>query len=274
MDSIWKPQLGEDIYLDPDFARGLKALWLMNEGQGACTIADLSVNRYIGSLNGDPTWAGGKFGHCLNFDGTGDYVSATNITVASTKPFSVSLWIKPNAYESQGIISIESSDVTRNWELFMWSSGSGYVPLTWGSDDDPAKYTEMHPTVDFGSELVGVWSHFVLTFDGTNTVAGARLYRDGHSIAITSADSIANVGNVTRIGRLGTSSSYDYTGMIDNVMVYDRVLSASEVQQLYINPFWGIKRRPTTLMLWLPTLDGGVTVPVLAHQHSIMAGAL
>ena len=73
---------------------------------------------------------------------------------------------------------------------------------------------------------VGQWQHVAATYDGTT----ARVYIDGVETASTTFT--ANVGdsNTRRIGAYGSPAAGFFDGLVDNVRIYDRALSASEVQ--------------------------------------------
>jgi hypothetical protein len=73
---------------------------------------------------------------------------------------------------------------------------------------------------------VGQWQHVAATYDG----ATARIYIDGVQTASTTFT--ANVGDsdTWRIGAYGSPSAGFFDGLVDNVRIYDRALSASEVQ--------------------------------------------
>jgi hypothetical protein len=79
------------------------------------------------------------------------------------------------------------------------------------------------------------WHHFVATFDDNND--SFKLYIDGALAATTSTTSsisYSGLGSNTVIGRHGNAStSYDFTGTIDDVRVYNYALSAAEVIDIY-----------------------------------------
>lgn len=77
------------------------------------------------------------------------------------------------------------------------------------------------------------WHHVAAVYDGANVT----LYVDG-----SSDGSVAKTGNLTtssrnvRIGARHTTSMGEYfTGIIDDVRIYNKALSASEIQQIHDN---------------------------------------
>ena len=81
--------------------------------------------------------------------------------------------------------------------------------------------------------IMNTWTHFVVTYDNPTTTF--TMYRDGSNVATTSNASFAWTGLVSSIGIGSTTSGNAFTGYLDNVRLYNRVLSSNEVQTLYFN---------------------------------------
>jgi hypothetical protein len=86
-----------------------------------------------------------------------------------------------------------------------------------------------------GTVNLNEWHHITSTYDGSNTPGGMHIYIDGSDQALTVlrnnlTHSVLN-NKPLHIGVDDIPGSF--AGMIDDVRVYNRVLSASEVQQLY-----------------------------------------
>ena len=78
-----------------------------------------------------------------------------------------------------------------------------------------------------------MWYHVVFTVDGPDL----KIYLDGEldgSATVSNGDYPIQVASF-EVGRSDYSSSMDFRGDIDEFMMYDRVLSASEVYDIYIN---------------------------------------
>jgi len=75
-----------------------------------------------------------------------------------------------------------------------------------------------------------VWRHYVVTRNGTTFT----LYANGTSLgANTSATGVSDVSGIIRVGSWAGNSNYDFNGSLDDVRIYNRALSASEVRFLY-----------------------------------------
>ncbi len=195
--------------------------WKFDEGSGT-TAADSSVNGNNGNIIG-ATWATGKSGSGLSFDGN-DYVIRTNPS-AGLKPsleVATAAWIKMSATDTGGaeIVSMGDSYAIRvqtngNIQFFYYNGTTWKSIITTGVNVRD-----------------GVWHHIV----GQKTSAALQIYVDGISKA-----SISNTGTITYtlgtglfIGRHGNGDTiYDFTGIIDDVRIYNRALSNQEVLELY-----------------------------------------
>ena len=76
------------------------------------------------------------------------------------------------------------------------------------------------------SPVVGTWQHIAATYDGTT----ARYYIDGAQVASRTVNNGAGVSDTWRIGAYGGSPGGFFDGLIDDVRIYNRALSASEIQ--------------------------------------------
>ena len=75
------------------------------------------------------------------------------------------------------------------------------------------------------SPLVGQWQHLAATFNGTT----ARFYVDGAEVASRTVSGAVGTSNTWRIGAYGSVAGGFFDGLIDEIRVYDRALSAAEI---------------------------------------------
>ncbi|TSC52475.1 MAG: hypothetical protein LiPW41_245 [Parcubacteria group bacterium LiPW_41] len=203
---------------------GVVGYWHFDEGTG--TIAyDASGRGNNGTLTNGPTWqvsTNCKAGMCLNFDGTDDYISTSSIPNL-TSEFSFSVWAKTpilqdSTYDT--IISKFSSSPYNGWFLrhspntnaiyfSFYNAGSSY-------------------SVSTSALTANTWIHYVGTFDGSNM----KLYTNG----LLSGTQVGSVGSATTNFAIGGNyggPSETWNGSIDEVRVYNRALSASEILAMY-----------------------------------------
>ena len=248
-----KPMMGQQIdYLK---STGLVAWWVMNEGTGA-TVQDLSGNGNDGNLVADTHWVGGKFGPCLSFDGSGDYVDlgeGEGITEGQPQ-ITVSVWVKSNQNEAKATrdhIVIQDGVVILRWhttEAFQWIV---YNDSTYG-----LVTSNVHADTN--------WHHVVGVYNGTYV----KLYIDGSEEG-TPDDLSGNMksGTAKKLD-ISWGTVYSWDGSIDDVMIYNRALSASEVAELYRNPFGMF--RPTFSVWWYSGIGGEppvTSIPIFMYHY-------
>ena len=204
---------------------GLVGWWKFDEGSG--TIAyDSSGNGNDGDLTNGPTWMDGKIGGALSFDGVDDYVEIENYYgIPGTNPRTTSVWLKNNFQSSskhRPFISWGSKSTGKEWKLFFDVEGKIKHNI-WGGSVT-------------GSTIVDSnrWIHVVsvLPIGATNTLSMV-LYLNGHLENLQIANGTFNTGSDFPV-RIGNDLHFNiYKGLIDDVRIYDRALSAEEVQALY-----------------------------------------
>ena len=178
---------------------------------GAGTIAgDASGNGRQGTIAG-ATWATGKFGSALSFDGAGDRVDLPDLGRFYKLGFTFEAWVKKSTAKSDvGIVGT-------------WNAGQNGGPMLWVDHILDHYYLTLNAGsfnyVDSGQgPVVGQWQHIAATYDG----ATARVYVNGTQVA--SQAFTANVGDSGnwRIGAYGPTPSGFFEGLIDEVRIYDR----------------------------------------------------
>ena len=199
------------------------AHWALDETQGV--VAHDSIGNNNGTLYGEPVWqpTGGKFAGALEFDGIDDYVETDFILDPSKGSFSVFAWIKGGA---PGQVIISQTDGTGSGAAWLWADSSYGRLIT----------RLMHPPFDpLVSESVITdvqWRHvgLVYDFDGLKRC----LYVDGAEVA-KDTDVVGGVGSNGGLyfgaGKTLDAGSF-FSGLIDDVRIYDRALNAEEVAEL------------------------------------------
>jgi N-acetylneuraminic acid mutarotase len=199
------------------------AHWALDETEGV--LAHDSIGNNDGVLYGEPVWqpTGGKFAGALEFDGIDDYVETDFILDPAAGSFSVLAWVKGG---SPGQVIISQTDGTGQGTRWLWADPSYGRLMT----------RLMHPPFDpLLSESVitnGQWHHIGLVYDFIGLCR--YLYVDGAQVAkdtdvVGGVDS--NGGLYFGAGKTLDSASF-FSGLIDEVRIYKRVLSTEEVAGL------------------------------------------
>ncbi len=193
---------------------GLAAYWSFDEGSGT-TAADHSGHGNKVTLTGGASWDVGKIGQALKTAGSGQYAQATAPT--PTTAYTVSAWLR-----WQGSLPISDIKVGIAY-------GDGNPNTLWMGYFSDGKLAVSNSSVDLKSSTVinsGTWHHVVGVLSG-GTLTG---YIDGVSIGSTATG--ARGADTLKMGDY-ISASLPWTGLIDEVRVYNRPLSAAEVLALY-----------------------------------------
>ncbi len=202
-------------------APGLVAAYGFEEGTGT-TLSDASGNANNGTLQNGAIWVtGGRIGKALRFDGVNDLVSvADSNSLDLTNGMTLEAWVYPTGSMS-GWDAILIKEYSTGLLYSLYANGDGNVPGT---------YISSHNT-EYGmggtSTLpLNTWTYLTSTFDGSTI----RLYVNGVQVKTYSfSGSIQTSSHGLFIGGSSLWSDEGFPGIIDEVRIYNRALSASEI---------------------------------------------
>jgi hypothetical protein len=210
---------------------GLQGSWLLDEGSGT-TTADSSGNGNTGTLAGSPlpTWATGITNKGLAFSGSGGFVSIpsssslNNLQAQGGGGMTVVAWVYPTSTNSNQIFLDKAM-----WDFGFFGSGAVIFSHVCSSGQVQA-YTGTN------SVPLNQWSQIVATWTGSTSGSSIVIYLNGNVITRNSQDCSGTMsddsGSALTLG--GTFYNRNpFAGTLDDVRVYNRVLSASEVNALY-----------------------------------------
>lgn len=202
------------------------AYWNLNELSG--NVSDSSGNNYTGT-NFSTTVVDGKISGNARRFASGQYISFGNVlNFTDTQPFSVSLWFKDTVTVTGILIGKGSSP---GWELHARAAAdSGILRFLYTS----AGLTDAVDSTRTGLND-GNWHHVVASRDGTDGT-GMNLYIDSISGSTVSFNDNATDATNTKILTLGSREGVSnfYVGDIDEVRVFNRVVTSTEVNQLFL----------------------------------------
>jgi hypothetical protein len=194
------------------------AAYGFNEGTGT-TVADSSGNGNNGRISG-ATWTNsGKYGSALVFNGTSALVTVSNSTTLQLNAaMTLEAWVNPAAGTNAFRDVIYKGNDNYYLEATSPTAGEPAGGGTFGSTDVPIYGT--------AALAVNTWSHLAVTYDG----GFLRLYVNGNEVANRiQPGAIATSTNALQIGGDTLYSQY-FKGLIDEVRIYNRALSAAEIQ--------------------------------------------
>jgi chitodextrinase len=198
---------------------GLVGAWGFSEGAGS-TTADASGGGNVATITG-ATWTNqGRFGNALSFNGAGNVLRvASSASLNLTSGMTLSAWIRPTASQT-------------GWRTIVQRQADAYF-LTAGSDAGtlrPAGGGTIGGGVSYvtgpTANPLNTWTHVAVSYDGANL----RIFINGAQVATrVSGGSIQTVANPLWIGGNTPYGEY-FQGLIDEVRVYNRALTAGEIQ--------------------------------------------
>ncbi len=220
------------VSASPDITSGLVGYWNMDSSDidwNTNTIVDRSGTGNTGTLigfNQATSSTSGKYNQALQFLNTNTKISVASsetLNMSVTNAFTYSVWMKVTAFTpSAGSFNcLICHDV--NQQFSMHSSGGLIAFRPGGTVSQLLNYGAPVRTVD-------QWYHLVATYDGTTS----KLYINAVMAGNTS--SMESIGTAGRNPTLTIGGSFlggiGLNGVIDEVRVYNRALSAQEVSAL------------------------------------------
>lgn len=203
---------------------GLVAHWKFDETAGSATAVDSSGNGNTGTLtNMDPNtdWVAGRVGNGLDFDGINDYVNAGSAAILDNLPlYTACAWTRSQSGSAGSFYHIATkynTPPTVGWDFYYGGSatsrsGVGYL--------EPVGDTLEHNT----------WNHYCVTYNGSIL----KSYKNGVDMGGTMGPYGSGGSDAANNFIIGNddSLSHPFRGVIDELRVYNRALSLSEIQAL------------------------------------------
>lgn len=187
------------------------------------TWTDL-INGNNGTINNGAAYNSAQGGY-FEFDGVDDQVDFGQPAILESFPMSIDLWFYSEA-NSDGLITkgtTRGSASTRDWDI----TGTGTL-LGWfvsNGSSYPVNVKDTYPSLN-------TWHHLSVSWDGTTSTNGAKMYLDGALFAQGTA-SAATYTTLHNIFVGGNRAGFYFDGRISIVKMYSKVLSPAEALQNY-----------------------------------------
>jgi hypothetical protein len=205
----------------PTSRAGLVAAYNFDAGAGTM-LADLSGNGNTGKTRAT-AWTTGLHGGALAFNGHSSWVTiAESPSLALSDAMTLEAWVRPTQLSDDSWKSVIFKEQRKSTEYDLYAS-DGKVPAAsvWNGGEQLAKGSSQLLPLDR-------WSHLAATLGG----GALRLYLNGNLIATEpNAASIVRDRSSKPL-RLGGNDVFDefFAGAIDDVRIYNRALSESELR--------------------------------------------
>lgn len=222
--------LGDGAYMGKTsrILSGLAGYWKFEESSGvridATGITDLTPTNGV-------IQASGKVNFCAAFNSASNMVlmasSSNSISYTKTQALTVAAWVKlTNNSINQAILSKFDTNASKGFDFII---NAGKIWFELDSSGSAAFWNG-------GSTVItnAAWHLCIATYDGSASQNGINLYVDNatetnHRGSAGSFTDVSNIG----VFRVGNAASLWANGLIDEVAVWTRVISASEMSQLW-----------------------------------------
>lgn len=231
---------------------GLVAEWHFDEGSGT-VLKDSSGNGNDGTIYG-ATWVEGKYEKALSFDGVDDYVEIQDSnSLDITDEITIEVLINANNLETTQAIFTKGMDAKTNYRLWIMENGNPHFGFgrhnywTWSTADEIISKNDWHLLA------------YTYTSGDLNSL---KMYIDGEKIPsdwgyntfgpdLVSNEYPAIIGKFYRDDLSLDTRFFD--GIIDEIRIYNRVLSDSEILENGINSLSDTKQSTEDSIEYVPS---------------------
>ena len=248
-----KPAPGNPIDYTHPYCLGQIGWWMMNES-GGVTVRDWSGYGNHGTSNG-PMWTDGS----LSYNGSSDFVDIGDKAVFdSLSAITVSAWIYvPTLDTATHDICGKRVAAGDSWRLRLDNKR-----LYWITDTGSPAQSAWAANIS-----AHTWYHIVGTYDGANQ----KLY--GNSVLRDTDAQTGTMGDVTESVHIGAEPKATpedfFLGFIDEVRIYNRALSASEIDAQYRDRMQGLYAEFPRISpaMWHVEESEGLSIPTAMHHY-------
>jgi len=193
-----------------DWNDSLRGYWDLDEDAGG-EAADTSSFGRTCTLAGGPAWTDGIFGPALSFDGADDAASCGDLGIAENGTATIEGWF----YFAEMAME-KGSHIALMTNLYQHVVNNEFYIS--GTND----YFDVTPLLRKNE-----WCHVVLTYSGDT--GSARLYFNGIPVDVTIQGETETIASLSDF-RIGSDIGAVFSGIIDEVRVWDRILSSDEIE--------------------------------------------
>ena len=239
----------------------LKAAWRMKLGRGTI-LPDSSGNEHHGNIYGAQWVKDPVRGHCLSFDGIDDHLILRAPEMSwNRKPFTLSVWLKPSPNSDGGGLLLRGD---RN---LTWCSALGSKVnknfgerefLLAGKITSGAQYSQSSKGLMLLYNSWGValtqaekaiqpdqWNHLAFTWRPAGNSALVQIYLNGKLAGVRHTQEIETSSHDDwpakvwhfGLGESPISATNNYEGLVSDLAVFQKSLTAKEVRQVMCGDF-------------------------------------
>lgn len=216
--------------------QGLVGAWIPSISGSGLLLPDLSGRGNNGALtNMDASdWVSSQYGRALDFDGSNDYIESRSPFGTAAQPeVTASAFIRINS--GYGLVMISNSTTGFFW--YAGLSGAAVAGQRLYIGNTP------FPGLNSVTAIPSGWNHIAFTYNRTAVV----FYLNGVNVGTaTGVNDPAFNNQVFQIGGYGSAETLN--GQLDDIRIYNRALTESEIKLLASRPGIGLQPSPTRLI--------------------------
>ena len=203
-------------------------LWMPFEDGTGTAAKDWTPYVNNGTLTNGPSWVAGKVGQALRFDGVDDEVTMADSAswAFGGGGFTITFWVYINAFPATGQrYGLISQGTDANTYMISYIHPNATLQIAVADDVSTISINLYTNAIALG------WNHVTLLRDGNtfrNYINGVPHNTESNTSAYPDMTGIVYVGRA-----IGGGNDYRLTGLLDEVRIYNRALSAAEVHAIY-----------------------------------------
>ena len=203
-------------------------------GAGAIASSQFTPSEHFGVMlyegnGGTNNVNGGKFGGAAHFNGSNSKIDLNNLGLKGAAERTISAWV--NVSSLSGAITIYQHGAASNGQRFGFAidtAGKVYV-----------EYYNRDAITSASHISVNTWYHLAVTYNGgvIETATNTQIYVNGSAVSMSSTGSQTGAANTSDsnygIGYRRDSNAQYFNGKIDQLRIFNKSLSSSEITSLY-----------------------------------------
>ena len=207
-----------------------------NIGDSASQATDVSIYGNNGTIT-NALWSNtGVHGGSIRFNGAGDYITlpTNKIFYDILAPHATTFWLYINTYAGNGYPTVLNLLATQGMYYAIYASNNGTYEGISITETSGASFR----AAGISGGLVGSWNHVAIVFDGVDRTQASswKIYLNGVPQTVLAGGSWTTFAN-NILGTDDASATHTINGNLDDLTIWNRSLTASEVQQLYRSSF-------------------------------------
>ncbi len=218
---IWLFSLVLVVGTAGNVSAGLVGYWKFDEGSGNKAY-DSSSYGNDGVINGTPNWVTGQIGTALDFDGSTNFVEIPHSeSLSMREEITIAAWTNMRTNSSGEMLIVSKGGWQANMPYELSETNGGVI---WWQFYD----TEGRDSCEAESPPAEEWHHIAATYEGTIF----KCYIDGELAAEWEYAGTIPYNEMSVVIGRRSAGGYFFNGMIDEVMIFDHILTEDEVPKI------------------------------------------